>query len=50
MSDPRAELDLAVENLQLKSPFRISGFTFTDVPVVVASLRRHVFCLVFNLA
>ena len=43
MSDPRVELDVVVENLQLKAPFRISGFTFTDVPVVVASVRRQDF-------
>ena len=43
MSDPRVDLDVVVENLQLKAPFRISGFTFTDVPVVVASVRRQDF-------
>jgi L-Ala-D/L-Glu epimerase len=43
VSDPRVDLDVVVENLQLKAPFRISGFTFTDVPVVVASVRRQDF-------
>lgn len=30
-------LEVAVENLPLKAPFRISGYTFTEVPVVVAT-------------
>ncbi|HEX8233659.1 MAG TPA: dipeptide epimerase [Caulobacteraceae bacterium] len=31
-------LDIAVENLPLKAPFRITGYTFTAVPVVVATV------------
>ncbi|NJO12380.1 MAG: MCD, Malonyl-CoA decarboxylase MCD, partial [Gammaproteobacteria bacterium] len=36
----RCELRLTVEDLPLKAPFRISGYTFTSVPAVVVELRR----------
>jgi L-alanine-DL-glutamate epimerase-like enolase superfamily enzyme len=32
-------MHLEVERLSLKAPFRISGYTFTDVPVAVVTLR-----------
>jgi L-alanine-DL-glutamate epimerase-like enolase superfamily enzyme len=32
-------LEVRNENLPLKAPFRISGYTFTDSPVTVATLR-----------
>src|SRR5262245_19796632 len=31
-------MQVAVEQLRLKAPFRISGYTFLDVPVVVVTL------------
>lgn len=34
-------LDVRVEKLLLKSPFRISGYTFTDVPIALVTLRDH---------
>jgi L-Ala-D/L-Glu epimerase / N-acetyl-D-glutamate racemase len=34
----RLKMHVAVEPLRLKAPFRISGYTFLDVPVVVATL------------
>ena len=33
-------LDVVVERLPLKSPFRISGYSFSEVPVVVVTLGR----------
>ena len=33
-------MSVEVEPLRLKAPFRISGYTFHDVPVVVVTLRR----------
>ena len=33
-------LDVTVETLPFKSPFRISGYTFTDVPVLVVTLGQ----------
>jgi hypothetical protein len=33
------ELELHNEPLPLAAPFRISGSTFTDVPIVVVTLR-----------
>jgi L-alanine-DL-glutamate epimerase-like enolase superfamily enzyme len=36
----RRKLDVAIEKLQLKAPFRISGYVFTDVEVVVVRLRE----------
>lgn len=39
----RLQMQVDVERLQLKSPFRISGYTFIDVPVVVATLRSGSF-------
>ena len=35
---PRLRLQLAVEELPLKVPFRISGYTFTQIPALVAQL------------
>ena len=32
------KMQVEVQRLQLKSPFRISGYTFTEVPVVVVTL------------
>lgn len=40
MAGRSLRLDLAVERLQLRSPFRISGYTFTEIPVVVVTLAR----------
>ncbi len=34
------ELQVEVERLPLKAPFRISGYTWTEVPVAVVTLRR----------
>ena len=34
----RMKMHVALEKLRLKAPFRISGYTFTDVPVVVVTL------------
>jgi L-Ala-D/L-Glu epimerase / N-acetyl-D-glutamate racemase len=39
LSRTRLALDVSIESLPLKAPFRISGFTFTDVPIVVVTLR-----------
>jgi L-alanine-DL-glutamate epimerase-like enolase superfamily enzyme len=36
----RLRLDLTQEELPLKAPFRISGYTFTHVPVLVATLTQ----------
>jgi L-alanine-DL-glutamate epimerase-like enolase superfamily enzyme len=36
----KLELDVALERLPLKAPFRISGYTFTEVPVALVTLRR----------
>src|SRR5690242_18544486 len=33
------QMRVEVERLKLKAPFRISGYTFTDVPVAVCTLR-----------
>lgn len=33
-------LDVRAGSLPLKSPFRISGYTFREVPIVLATLRR----------
>jgi len=35
----RLQMQVDVEQLRLKAPFRISGYTFTDVPVAVVTLR-----------
>ena len=32
-------LEISVEDLPFKTPFRISGYTFTDLPVAVVTLR-----------
>lgn len=40
MSSSRIRLDVTVERLPLKSPFRISGYTFTDVTVLVVALEQ----------
>ena len=39
MSRRPLRLDVAIERLPLKSPFRISGYTFTEVPVAVVTLE-----------
>jgi L-alanine-DL-glutamate epimerase-like enolase superfamily enzyme len=39
LSRTRMALEVSIETLPLKAPFRISGYTFTDVPIVVATLR-----------
>jgi L-Ala-D/L-Glu epimerase len=38
----RLSLEVVLERLPLKAPFRISGYTFTDVPVVLVTLRDGV--------
>jgi L-alanine-DL-glutamate epimerase-like enolase superfamily enzyme len=40
MSASPIELQADIERLTLKAPFRISGYTFTEVPVAVVTLRR----------
>ena len=35
----KLQMQVEVERLTMKSPFRISGYTFTDVPVAVVTLR-----------
>jgi L-alanine-DL-glutamate epimerase-like enolase superfamily enzyme len=40
VSSSRLRLDVTVERLPLKSPFRISGYTFTDVPVLLVMLEQ----------
>jgi L-alanine-DL-glutamate epimerase-like enolase superfamily enzyme len=35
------KMQVAVERLRLKSPFRISGYTFTEVPVAVVTLESE---------
>jgi L-alanine-DL-glutamate epimerase-like enolase superfamily enzyme len=39
LSRTRTALEVAIETLPLKAPFRISGYTFTEVPIVVATIR-----------
>ncbi|MBB6093754.1 L-alanine-DL-glutamate epimerase-like enolase superfamily enzyme [Povalibacter uvarum] len=39
-ASPPIELQVDIERLTLKAPFRISGYTFTEVPVAVVTLRR----------
>jgi L-alanine-DL-glutamate epimerase-like enolase superfamily enzyme len=36
---PKLQMQVEIERLPLKSPFRISGYTFTEIPVVVVTLR-----------
>jgi L-alanine-DL-glutamate epimerase-like enolase superfamily enzyme len=36
----RLQLDVKLERLPLKAPFRISGYTFTEVPIALVTLRR----------
>lgn len=38
-SRPRLTLEHAIETLPLRAPFRISGYTFADVPVIVVRAR-----------
>ncbi|MGH8167128.1 MAG: dipeptide epimerase, partial [Woeseiaceae bacterium] len=33
-------LEVSVEDLPFKTPFRISGYTFTELPVAVVTLRE----------
>jgi L-alanine-DL-glutamate epimerase-like enolase superfamily enzyme len=40
VSSSRIRLEVTVARLPLKSPFRISGYTFTDVPVLVVTLEQ----------
>ena len=40
MSRAALRLDVSIERLPLKAPFRISGYTFTEVPIALVSLRR----------
>src|SRR5687767_6489053 len=35
------QMQVEIERLRLKSPFRISGYTFTEVPVAVVSLESE---------
>ncbi len=39
-SQRRVAFSVAVETLRLKAPFRISGHTFNDVPVLIAALEQ----------
>jgi L-alanine-DL-glutamate epimerase-like enolase superfamily enzyme len=39
VSAARIDMRVEVERLPLKAPFRISGYTFTEVPVAVVTLR-----------
>jgi L-alanine-DL-glutamate epimerase-like enolase superfamily enzyme len=36
---PKLQMQVEIERLPLKSPFRISGYTFTEIPVAVVTLR-----------
>ena len=36
---PKLQMHIEIERLPLKSPFRISGYTFTEVPLAVVTLR-----------
>ena len=36
---PKLHMHVEIERLPLKSPFRISGYTFTEIPVAVVTLR-----------
>ena len=38
------EMQVEIERLRLKSPFRISGYTFNDVPVAVVTLHSEQAC------
>ncbi len=40
MSPAAMQMQVELERLPLKAPFRISGYTFTEVPVVVVTLQR----------
>ena len=39
LSNSRLSFDVGVEMLRLKAPFRISGYTFQEVPVALVTLR-----------
>lgn len=41
MSASRLALEVAIERLPLRNPFRISGYRFTDIPVALVCLRRN---------
>ena len=43
MGQRPVRLDVAIERLRLKAPFRISGYTFTEIPVAVVTLERDGF-------
>jgi L-Ala-D/L-Glu epimerase len=36
---PKLQMQVDIERLPLRSPFRISGYTFTEIPVAVVTLR-----------
>lgn len=36
---PKLQMQVEIERLPLKSPFRISGYTFAEIPVAVVTLR-----------
>jgi L-alanine-DL-glutamate epimerase-like enolase superfamily enzyme len=36
---PKLQMQVEIEPLPLRAPFRISGYTFTEIPVVVVTLR-----------
>lgn len=40
MSPGRVKLGVSLDTLPLKSPFRISGYTLTDLPVLAVTLRQ----------
>ncbi len=40
---PKLQMQVEIERLPLKTPFRISGYTFTEIPVAVVTLRSGSF-------
>ena len=44
----KLQMQVEIERLPLKAPFRISGYTFTEVPVVVSPMERHLSVLVLS--
>ena len=43
MSPTKLTLEVCTENLRLKEPFRISGYTFNESPVTLVTLREGSF-------
>lgn len=41
---PKLQMQVEIERLPLKAPFRITGYTFTDIPVAVVTLRSGSAC------